>query len=123
MGAAVGKSLQNPPTGRSGSAVGGLPRCPSPGRRTLARGGGDPGKNEGVSSDAILVGIQRMWDGTDTIVESIVDERRGIEFEKSVRREGRRADFFSRVLNGTFSRDELAAIGRASCRERVCQYV
>lgn len=69
-------------------------------------------KNEGVSSDAILVGMQRMWDGTDTIVESIVDERRGIEFEKSVRREGRRADFFSRVLNGTFSSDELAEIGQ-----------
>src|SRR3546814_13747971 len=53
-----------------------------------------------------------MWDVTCTIVESIVYGRRGIEFEKSVRREGRRADFFSRVLNGTFSRDELAEIGQ-----------
>lgn len=69
------------------------------------------GRSEGISTDAVLAGVRRIWDWTDTVVDSIVEDRHGIELEKSIRREGRRADFFSRVLNGGFPTEEIAEIG------------
>lgn len=65
---------------------------------------------EGLSTAAILEGVRRIWNGTDAIVDSVVEQWRGIELEISFRQQGQRNDFFSRLLNGGFTRDELAEI-------------
>lgn len=68
-------------------------------------------RRESSDPDLVLRGMHRIWDVTDRVLNGFVTARHEAELALTLRQEGRRADFFSRLLSGGVTPDELVEVG------------